>query len=281
MRIAVIGGGAAGFFSAISAKESHPQAEVIIYEKSRKLLSKVKISGGGRCNVTNNCQSISEFHKAYPRGGKQLKKAFSRFNNRHTIEWFETRGVPLYAQEDDRVFPRSDDSQSIVDCLLSQTRRLGIQIELDSPIEYLMKEDDHFLLHFSASRAADKFDKVIVATGGSPKLKGFEWLEKLGHSIKEPIPSLFTFNMPKEPIKDLMGLVVDKTIVSIQGGKLKSDGPLLITHWGMSGPAILKLSAFGARQLYEWNYDFKVQVNWTNEINQHNVLQQLLSLHVN
>lgn len=278
MRIAVIGGGAAGFFSAISAKESHPQAEVIIYEKSRKLLSKVKISGGGRCNVTNNCQSISELHKAYPRGGKQLKKAFSRFNNRHTIEWFETRGVPLYAQEDDRVFPRSDDSQSIVDCLLSQTRRLGIQIELDSPIEYLMKEDDHFILHFSASRGADKFDKVIVATGGSPKLKGFEWLEKLGHSIKEPIPSLFTFNMPKEPIKDLMGLVVDKTIVSIQGSKLKSDGPLLITHWGMSGPAILKLSAFGARQLHEWNYDFKVQVNWTNEINQHNVLQQLLSL---
>ncbi len=278
MRIAVIGGGAAGFFSAIAAKENHPHAHVTIFEKSQKVLSKVKVSGGGRCNVTNGTTSISELAKAYPRGEKQLKKAFSVFNTAHTREWFELRGVELYTQDDNRVFPTTNDSQTIVDCLLRETKRLGIDVQLGVGLVSIRPVSDKLEVLFQGDTAQQTFDKVIIATGGSPNRKGFDWLEQLGHDIVEPVPSLFTFNMPNESISSLMGLVAENAIVSIQGTKLRSQGPLLITHWGMSGPAILKLSAFGARTLHEMNYDFRIQVNWAGEVNNESVMNQLAEI---
>lgn len=278
MRVAVIGGGAAGFFSAIHVKENFPNAEVTIFEKSKKLLSKVKISGGGRCNVTNGCTSISELSKAYPRGERKMRKAFGVFNTKHTMEWFEKRGVNLVIQDDNCVFPVSQNSQTIIDCFLNETKRLGVGIKTESPVVALKSlNNEQIQLEFRGDNTAD-FDKVIVATGGSPKLEGLNWLAALGHKIETPVPSLFTFNMPQENVTELMGIVVEETITKIQGTKLKSDGPLLITHWGMSGPSILKLSAFGARDLSNLSYKFKVQVNWVNIQNINLLEEELLGL---
>lgn len=277
MKIAIIGGGAAGFFSAIAVKENHPKASVVILEKSQNLLAKVKISGGGRCNVTNGCTSISELCKAYPRGGKSLKKAFHIFNTKHTMDWFESRGVSLVTQEDNCVFPVSQDSQSIIDCFFKEVKRLGIKIETGVGVKSIESvEYKRLQLNFIKKEHKTRlFDKVLIATGGSPQKRGLEWLEALNHKIEDPVPSLFTFNMPKEPVTKLMGVVVENALVNIQGTKLKSNGPLLITHWGMSGPAILKLSAFGARILSEKSYNFNVQVNWVNETNNDVVIDQL------
>ena len=284
MRIAVIGGGAAGFFSAIAAKENHPDSHVTIFEKSQKVLSKVKVSGGGRCNVTNGTTSISELAKGYPRGEKQLKKVFPVFNTKHTREWFESRGIPLYVQDDNRVFPKSNSSQSIIDCLFAETTRLGIDIQLGVGINSIQSVENQLELQFQGETKQRTFDNVIVATGGSPSRKGFDWLEKLGHEIEAPVPSLFTFNMPSETVKELMGVVVENAIVSIQGTKLKSQGPLLVTHWGMSGPGILKLSAFGARILNQMDYKFITQVNWAGEVNNELVssaLQEIIEANPN
>lgn len=278
MKVAVIGGGAAGFFAAIHAKENFPDAQVTIFEKSKKLLAKVKVSGGGRCNVTNGCTSITELSKAYPRGEKKMRKAFGVFNTKHTMEWFEKRGVELTIQADNCVFPVSQNSQTIIDCFLNETRRLGVGIKIESPVVGLKSiESGEIELAFRSDNTA-VFDKVIVATGGSPKRQGLEWLADLGHEIAEPVPSLFTFNMPQENVTELMGIVVEETITKIQGTKLRSDGPLLITHWGMSGPSILKLSAFGARILSDCSYKFKVQVNWVNIQNINIVEGELLGL---
>jgi predicted Rossmann fold flavoprotein len=264
--VAIIGGGAAGFFSAIAVKENFPDARVTVFEKSLHVLAKVKISGGGRCNVTHACSSVSELCKAYPRGGKQLKKIFPVFNTMHARHWFESRGVPLVIQEDGCIFPASQDSQSIIDCFLRESRRLGIQIETGKGIKSLVPRESRWELHFQKEEMSPEcFDKVIVTTGGSPRRSGLEWLESLGHRIEEPVPSLFTFHMPSEPVTRLMGVVVENAIVTIQGTKCKSNGPLLITHWGMSGPAILKLSSYGARILSESGYAVKIQVNWVNE----------------
>ena len=275
MKVAVIGGGAAGFFAAIHAKINHPKAQVTIFEKSKKLLAKVKISGGGRCNVTNGCTEIKELAKAYPRGGKKLKRAFRTFSTDDTMQWFESRGVPLIIQEDNCVFPVSQSSQSIIDCLMIEARTLDIAIETTRGVKVIESKGTDLILNFGAKHPSVAMDKVIVATGGSPKRSGLDWLEALNHKIENPVPSLFTFNMPNESIKTLMGIVVEKALVSIQSTKLKADGPLLITHWGMSGPAILKLSAFGARLLSEMDYRFKVQVNWVNEVNNELVINEL------
>ncbi|MEN8810704.1 MAG: NAD(P)/FAD-dependent oxidoreductase [Flavobacteriales bacterium] len=278
MKIGIIGGGAAGFFSAIQAKENYPDAEVVILEKSQKLLSKVKISGGGRCNVTNGCTSIAELSKAYPRGEKKLKKVFGEFYTQDTIKWFEDRNVPLVTQEDNCVFPVSQDSQTIIDCFVNETERLGIQIEIGRMVQQLIPEENKIKILFRGNELVHEFDKVIVATGGSPKKEGLAWLEKLGHKIETPVPSLFTFNMPHESVTELMGIVVEKTLTSIQGTKLKSDGPLLITHWGMSGPSVLKLSAFGARILAEAGYKAKLQVNWVNVQSYETVMEELKNI---
>jgi predicted Rossmann fold flavoprotein len=276
LEIAVVGGGAAGFFAAITAKENYPEATVVLFEKSKNLLAKVKISGGGRCNITNACPSIKELSKAYPRGGNALQRAFRIFDNKDAMRWFESRNVPLVIQDDNCVFPLSQNSQSVVDCFLEQTRKLNIGIELEKGIKTIKKVGDRLQLGLVGGKVPTRtFDKVIVATGGSPNRGGLDWLEKAGHKIEDPVPSLFTFKMPDEPVTELMGIVVDNTLVSLQGTRLKSEGPLLITHWGMSGPAILKLSALGARLLSDKGYEFQVQVNWTNVRNQEVVVAEL------
>ncbi|MDG2369077.1 MAG: NAD(P)/FAD-dependent oxidoreductase [Flavobacteriales bacterium] len=267
MRVAIIGGGAAGFFSAINVKNNHPNSSVTIFEKSNKTLSKVKISGGGRCNVTSGCFSINELCKAYPRGGKQLKKAFHIFNTKDTFDWFENRGVPLYVQEDLRVFPKSNSSSSIIACLEKEIYKLKIEIVLDSPIIAIKEKNELLELTIKSEQKKELYSHVIIASGGSPKIEGLKWLERLNHEIIPPVPSLFTFNMPNEQITKLMGISLKNVIVKIEGTKLKSSGPLLITHWGMSGPAILKLSSLGARSLNELEYNFKIQLNWVNQTN--------------
>jgi predicted Rossmann fold flavoprotein len=262
MRIAIIGGGAAGFMAAITAKSQNLDNQVVLFEKSNKVLSKVKISGGGRCNVTNACFSVSQLTKNYPRGEKFLKNAFPHFYTQDTIDWFESRGVPLKAEADNRMFPISNNSQSIVDCLMKEIERLKIQLKLQSVITKMEKVENQFMLVINEQQ--NYFDKVVVATGGSPKISGFDWIKSLQGNIVEPVPSLFTFNIPKNRITELMGVVASNASVRIQGTKIKHSGPLLITHWGMSGPAVLKTSSFGARYLFESNYNFNVQINWTN-----------------
>ncbi len=262
MQVAVIGGGAAGFFSALSVKNHHPEAEVVLYEKSDKLLSKVKVSGGGRCNVTHHCFKVSDLVKFYPRGERPLRKAFGVFAPKDTIAWFAERGVELKTEADGRMFPITDSSQTIIDCLWNEARKLGVRIDVKSPIKKLIPKDTGFLLGFKNGEQK-QVDKVIVATGGSPRRDGFNWLRELGHNIEEPVPSLFTFNMPNEVIRELMGVVANPVSIRIMSTKLKSEGPVLITHWGMSGPAVLKLSAFGARLLYEMDYNCSALINWT------------------
>lgn len=278
MKVAVIGGGAAGFFAAISCKTHHADAIVSIFEKSQKTLSKVKVSGGGRCNVTNACESKSDFLKHYPRGQKQLKKTFNHFDRMDTIEWFEGRGVKLKAEPDGRMFPITDDSQTIIDCLRNEIERSGVSIIGKRSITQLKPHaNGGFELSFD-SGDSDFYDHVIVATGGSPKSAAYDWLQQLGHEIIAPVPSLFTFNIPDEKkLKALMGLAVPNAVVKIQGTKMIQEGPVLVTHWGLSGPAVLKLSAWGARQLYDLNYNFKAQVNWAGSMNEEQIRQQVVA----
>ena len=262
-KVAVIGGGAAGFFAALSAAQHHPSAQVVLFEKTAKLLSKVKISGGGRCNVTHHCFSPSALSKHYPRGGKQLKKALGTFQASDTVAWFESRGVALKTESDGRMFPTTDSSQTIIDCLLHEADQRGVDIRLQSPVRELTP-----LAQGGFTLNGERFDRVVVATGGSPKREGLAWLEALGHTVSDPVPSLFTFNMPGSDITALMGVVVPNALVRIQGTKLAQQGPVLVTHWGMSGPAVLKLSAWGARELAERGYKFSVQVNWIGIANE-------------
>ncbi len=269
IKVAVIGGGAAGFFAAISCKQHHRDAQVTILEKSDKLLSKVKISGGGRCNVTHACFTNSQLVKFYPRGEKQLRKLFNHFSTGDTVDWFESRGVKLKAEADNRMFPVTDNSQSIIDCLFSEAKKRAVSIRKKSPVTTIRKSEEGFVLE--VGRTTEAYDKVIVATGGSPKLSGFDWLAGLGHEIVAPVPSLFTFNMPGNSIKELMGLSVPQAQVKVQGTRLIQSGPLLITHWGMSGPAILKTSAWGARILNDLDYQFNAQVNWLGDRNENDL----------
>lgn len=259
--IAVIGGGAAGFFAALSAAQHHPHAGVTLFEKSSKLLAKVKVSGGGRCNVTHACWNPKALSEHYPRGGKFLRRAFERFQVTDTVQWFSQRGVQLKTEQDGRMFPVTDASQTIIDCLLNEAERSGIRIVLGAPVRRIYPKPGG---GFEVNERG--FDCVIVATGGSPKLEGLDWLASLGHSIVPPVPSLFRFNMPGNGIKTLMGVVVKDAAVRIQGMKRVSRGPVLMTHWGMSGPAILKLSSWHARELAEVNYQFPIQINWLGDL---------------
>ncbi|MEG1581177.1 MAG: aminoacetone oxidase family FAD-binding enzyme, partial [Bacteroidaceae bacterium] len=238
MNVAIIGGGAAGFFAAITLKEQNKDIHVTIFEKTSNVLSKLAISGGGRCNLTNTFEEIQDLKKAYPRGDKLLKKAFRTFSHLDTVTWFQKRGVPLVTQEDQCVFPRSQNAQSIIDCFLHLSATLGVNIKRSYGLKFLQSKSNQIELHFLDEKQAPLwFDKVIVTTGGSPHREGLSYLEALGHKIEEPVPSLFTFNIPNDSIRELMGVVVENTIVSLQGTKLKTTGALLITHWGMSGPA--------------------------------------------
>ncbi|WP_118975861.1 BaiN/RdsA family NAD(P)/FAD-dependent oxidoreductase [Taibaiella koreensis] len=265
--LVVIGGGAAGFFCAINAAAQNRQLKVILLEKSDKLLSKVKISGGGRCNVTHACFSISDMAKKYPRGEKFVKKTFHTFFTQDTIDWFASRGVTLKAEADGRMFPVTDSSQTIIDCLLQQASRYGVDIRLRAGVNAIQPASEGFSLQLADGRSIAA-DYVTVACGGYPKAAMFGWLEALGHSIVAPVPSLFTFNIPQHPIVSLMGISLPEAQVKINGSKLKEQGPLLITHWGLSGPAILRLSAWGARELQEKNWHFDIQVNWLPAFNE-------------
>ena len=213
MKTAIIGGGAAAFFASINTKEHFPNSEVVLFEKTSKLLSKVLVSGGGRCNVTNSETSISNFSKSYPRGEKQLKKLFNTFSNQDTINWFESRGVKIVSEEDGRMFPKSNTSQTIYDLFISETERLGIKVQLKSGVNSIKQEEEKINLEVNGQNLL--FDKVIVCTGGSPKLEGFNWIKTIGHKIENPVPSLFTFNIPNEKITKLMGLSVPEASVSI------------------------------------------------------------------
>jgi len=278
MRIAVVGGGPAGFMAAITAKESNPNTSVTIFEKTEKVLSKVKISGGGRCNVTNATFSISQLIKNYPRGGKQLRKPFSLFNVKHTVEWFERRGVNLKTESDNRVFPSSNNSQTIVDLLIDTAKQLDIRILYKSKVNAIKPSNKGVNLFLN--KEVLYFHKVIITSGGSPKSSGLDWLKALDYKIVLPVPSLFTFNMPKNSITRLMGVSVSNVISSIKGSNLKQSGALLITHWGLSGPAILRLSSFGAQDLAKLRYNFTTQINWLG-INEEELRNKFMSFKSN
>jgi len=270
-QLIVIGGGAAGFFCAVNAARLNPNLKVIILEKSNKLLSKVRISGGGRCNVTHAIFDIPELSKRYPRGQNFVKKTFHQFFTTDTIDWFKERGVKLKAEADGRMFPITDSSETIIHCLLQEANRFGIDIRMQTEVKEIRIQDEKSgkksfeLLLANAQQLSADF--ICIATGGFPKASMFNWLISLGHTIQEPKPSLFTFNLPKHPITTLMGVSVEQARVKIEGTKLQEEGPVLITHWGLSGPAVLRLSAWGARILAGKNYQFNAHINWLPEEN--------------
>jgi predicted Rossmann fold flavoprotein len=279
-KLVVIGGGASGFFCAVNAARLHQDLEVVVLEKTTKLLSKVKVSGGGRCNVTHASEEVQDMLHAYPRGMRLLKKTLHQFSPQDTIEWFGERGVDLKVEADGRMFPVSNQSQSIIDCLLAEATKYGVVVKISMDVLSIKKEDEHFLLEVkdayqSVTQMQAAF--VCVATGGYPKLSGFDWLARLGHAISEPVPSLFTFNIPDKQLHALMGVAVKHAVVKIPVLKAVEEGPLLITHWGLSGPAILKLSSRCARELHNMEYTFDVSVNWLPEYHESNTLDYLKS----
>lgn len=276
MRIVIIGGGASGFMAAITAAETFPTTDILILEKNKSVLNKVRVSGGGRCNVTHKPSEVRFFTKNYPRGEKLLKKLFASFDAQSTIEWFKIRGVDLKTESDGRMFPVSDSSQTIIECLIRNARNLNIGIATGKSVKSFRKIDSHFsvLLDNEETILADK---LLIATGGYPKLSGFVWLSEHGHQIIEPQPSLFTFNTPGSYLLSLAGISVPDAYVKIAGTKHEWRGPLLITHWGFSGPAVLKLSAWAARDLAEKNYDFTFRVNWVADMNEQQVREYFLA----
>ena len=272
--VVIIGGGAAGFFCAINVARLNPSQKVVILEKSNKLLSKVRISGGGRCNVTNACFDIGMLARNYPRGANFVKKSFHHFSPKDTIDWFEERGVKLKTEQDGRVFPVTDSSQTVINCLMNEANKYGVEILMNAEVLGLEYKNNQFEIFCSASRRLIA-DYLCIATGGYPKASMFEWLKSTGHQIEAPLPSLFTFNLPKHPICSMMGLSVAKAKIKIAGSKLEQWGPVLITHWGISGPAVLKLSAWGAKELADKNYEFSAIFNWIPDFNENTLAEKL------
>lgn len=276
-KLIVIGGGAAGFFCAVNAARMNPGLQVSIIEKTNKLLSKVKVSGGGRCNVTHACFDIAEICKKYPRGNNFVKRTFHQFFTTDTINWFEERGIKLKAEKDGRMFPVTDSSQTIIDCLMREANTFGVNVIMHAEVRSIMHQADQFHISLSDSRLLTS-DYICIACGGYPKSSMFNWLKELGHTIEEPVPSLFTFNIPKHPITKLMGVSIEKAKIKIQSTKLIEEGPLLITHWGLSGPVILRLSAWGARQLAMCNWQFAITINWVPEFSEQQLIDEFKSL---
>ena len=258
--IIIIGGGAAGFFTAINIVENNPNLNVAIVERGKTVLEKVRISGGGRCNVTHACFVPNDLVKFYPRGERELKGPFNQFCSGDTIEWFEKHGVALKIEDDGRMFPVSDSSDTIIDCFMDAVKKLKIDVLTNHSVQELYKTETHW----KVTTTQDVFtcENVVMASGSNPKI--WELLQNLGHSIEEPVPSLFTFNVTDARIKELMGVSTPAT-VKVKKSKLEASGPLLITHWGLSGPGILRLSAWGARELADKKYHFAIMVNWLNE----------------
>ena len=271
--IIIVGGGAAGFFTAINIVEKNPKLKVAILERGAEVLQKVRISGGGRCNVTHAIFEPNELVKFYPRGEKELRGPFHQFCSGDTIEWFEQHGVELKIEADGRMFPVSNSSQTIIDCFLKATQKLGIAVLTGQSVQSIFKKDTAWKIETQTENYLA--EKLILATGSNPKV--WEMLQTFGHVVVSPVPSLFTFNIKDSRIKELPGVAAQVT-VKVKDTKLTSTGPLLITHWGMSGPAILKLSAWGARILHDKNYQFTIFVNWLNDADKEDVEKKLKDL---
>jgi predicted Rossmann fold flavoprotein len=272
-KVIIIGGGAAGYFTAINAKENNPELDITILEKGKDVLQKVKISGGGRCNVTHACFEPKELVKFYPRGEKELLGPFHQFMTGDTFEWFDIRGVPLKIEDDNRVFPEANTSQAIIDCFQNAVDKLNIKVLTNCGVNSVNQQENKWII--STKEKTFEADKLVIAAGSSKK--AWELCETLDHSIIDPVPSLFTFNINDKRLVDLLGTSVPNATVKIANTKLEASGPLLITHWGMSGPAILKLSAFGARILADKKYQYNVEVNWLSRPTD-KVLNVLLNL---
>ncbi|NES80404.1 MAG: NAD(P)/FAD-dependent oxidoreductase [Moorea sp. SIO2B7] len=277
MRIVVIGGGAAGFFGAITCATANTNIQVILLEAGRKPLTKVRISGGGRCNVTHHCFDPAQLVQHYPRGGKALRGAFTRFQPKDTVAWFESYGIRLKTEADGRMFPVTDNSETIVDCLLNAARDAGVKLLTGVAVKDVQRKEE-FQVTLKNGKIL-KCDRLLIATGSNPL--GYRWAKNLGHKIESSVPSLFTFNINDPRLQDLAGVSVDNVYVRLlDTGKTKLEqmGALLITHWGVSGPAILKLSAWGARILYEHHYKMSLLINWVPQYNQDSLRQYLLQI---
>lgn len=275
--VIIVGGGAAGFFTAINLVENNPVLKVIILERSSEVLTKVRISGGGRCNVTHAQFSPKDLSQNYPRGEKELLGPFHTFMTGDTIEWFEKKGVPLKIEEDGRMFPESNTSKTIIDCFLDEAERLHIEVLKQHPVKSIQKKENDWMV--ATEQNNYKAKKIVIATGSNVKI--WKLLTKLGHTTLPPIPSLFTFNIKDSRIKDLPGIATNASVSILYKNhktNLESEGPLLITHWGLSGPAILKLSAWGAIDLYHLNYHFKIKVNWIPSETMDTILEKLKNL---
>jgi len=278
IHIVVVGGGAAGFFGAIAAAEAYPQAQVTLLEASRQLLSKVRVSGGGRCNVTHACFEPAALVQNYPRGNKALRGAFSRFQARDTIAWFARRGVQLKTEADGRMFPTTDDSETIVDCLIHTARQVGVEIRTGVPVAQVKRSSTGFQLLLKLGEWLS-CDRLLLATGSSPQ--GYQIAKSLGHAIEPPVPSLFTFNILDPQLRELAGVTVDPVqakLLVADAKAIEQTGALLVTHWGLSGPAVLKLSAWGARLLHDDRYQATLQVNWLPDTNPDKLRQELLTV---
>ena len=262
-KLIVVGGGAAGFFCAIHAKANYPALKVVLLEKHNKVLQKVKVSGGGRCNVTHAVDSIPQLLTHYPRGKNFLKKVFYQFGPIETIQWFEQHGVTLKTESDGRMFPITNTSQTIIDCLEKEAFRLGVEVVLQQSVDAIQKVGDIFKIQTNQGEITSDF--MCIACGGFAKGWQFDWITALGHTIEKPVPSLFTFNLYENgDLKALQGVSLEKATIRIPKLKTEETGPLLITHWGLSGPVVLRLSAWQARKMYDAEYNFIIQLNWIN-----------------
>ncbi len=275
-QIAIIGAGAAGCFAAANIP-FQDGVQVTVFEKTGKVMQKVKVSGGGRCNTTHALFDVPELVTRYPRGKQLLKKSLYRFSPEKTIDWFARRGVKLKAEADGRMFPITNDSQTIIGCVWQQMMQNKVQVKYHKSIDKITKTGEQIQLHFNDDTTF-LADKVLIACGGFPKQDQYKWIVETGHTIQTPVPSLFTFNMPKHPITELMGVAVPDATVRITGTKISEHGPLLITHWGMSGPAVLRTSAWAARELSERNYEFNIQINWLLDVTEEELKEQLLDI---
>lgn len=267
-KVIVLGGGAAGFFGAIACAQENSRCEVVILEKTRQLLTKVKISGGGRCNVTHACFDPAQLVKYYPRGGQALRGPFTCFQPKDVIAWFEAKGVKLKVESDGRMFPVTDRSETIIDCLMKQAKECGIEVRTECNIITIEKSDNGYNLVSSLGENIHA-DVLLISTGSASKI--FELLHQLGHRIIPSVPSLFTFNVPDSPLLELAGVSVPDVMAKIEGTSLIQEGPILVTHWGFSGPAILKLSAWGARILYDLKYQATLSINWLPRMTQEEI----------
>ncbi len=277
-QLIVIGGGAAGFLAAIACAEKNPHRRVVILEKTATLLAKVRLSGGGRCNVTYACFDPAMLVQHYPRGGLALRGPFTRFQPRDTLEWFARHGVPLKTEADGRVFPTTERSSTIVECLIRAAQQAGVEIHTSVTIDSIERVDQSGFVVRSRTGEPLSTDRILLATGSNRH--GYDWAAALGHTIEPPVPSLFTFAIDDARLQGLAGVSVPNAQVQIDGTRLQQRGPVLITHWGLSGPAILKLSAWGARVLHDRHYQANVCLNWLPDLNDDQLRQRLLAIKI-